>query len=356
VSEDARKALAEGFLPVLERVAQVLSDALAKPETLASIRSFGQDLAKGFDKLLDIGTRLPWETIGASMRIAGAGASAILQAFASMPPWVQTAVLTGWGLNKLTGGALGDIVGELSKGLIRGVLGINAGVVNINAGVVNGGGGGGIPPVAGAAAAGIGAPGAATLGAGIGLALAPVLSAYLTQGADTQAIAIREGLGELSAKQVDMFQGLMPQFTALAANAGSQSLAPKLSSLQQQQVVNHATEERQASLLSQITAEERQAITATDNLRNRLATLQQRLHNAKEAGDRTRAAALRAKIEGVKARIATSNAKLEAIRRKKTQFNQKIVVPVTSTVTVRGVVVSRKLWNQYTKSSAGEFW
>ena len=51
----------------------------------------------------------------------------------SLPPWVQTAVITGWGLNKLTGGALGGIVAELGKGLIKGVLGIKAGAVNITA-------------------------------------------------------------------------------------------------------------------------------------------------------------------------------------------------------------------------------
>jgi hypothetical protein len=75
----------------------------------------------------------------------------LLQAFTSLPPWVQTAVITGWGLNKLTGGALGSIVGELGKGLIKGVLGMNAGVVNINAAAVRGPGLiGDVAPAAGA--------------------------------------------------------------------------------------------------------------------------------------------------------------------------------------------------------------
>ena len=55
-----------------------------------------------------------------------------------VPPWVQTAVLTGWGLNKLTGGALGYRA-ELGKGLIKGVLGMTAGVVHIKAGTVRAG-------------------------------------------------------------------------------------------------------------------------------------------------------------------------------------------------------------------------
>ena len=54
-------------------------------------------------------------------------------------------VLTGWGLNKLTGGALTSIAGALASGLIKGVLGINAGVVNITAGTVTGVPGTGAP-------------------------------------------------------------------------------------------------------------------------------------------------------------------------------------------------------------------
>ncbi len=141
VSEDARKALAEGFLPVIERVATMLSTQLAKPATMANIREFGQGLARGLDSLISVAERLPWGSIADAMKLAGAGAKAALEVFTAMPPWVQTAILTGWGLNKLSGGALTGIVGELGKGLIKGVLGMNAGVVNINAGVVNGGGG-----------------------------------------------------------------------------------------------------------------------------------------------------------------------------------------------------------------------
>jgi hypothetical protein len=152
VTEDAQKALAEGFLPVLQKVADLLSSELAKPSTINAIRSFGQDLASGLDSLIDLGKNLPWGVIGESLKTAGAGAKTILGAFTSLPAWVQTAVITGWGLNKLTGGALGDIVGSLSTGLIKGVLGMNAGVVNIKAGTVVGGGGvtgGGTKPTTG---------------------------------------------------------------------------------------------------------------------------------------------------------------------------------------------------------------
>lgn len=167
-SEDAKMALAEGFLPILTRVSERLSTALADPKTITQIREVGKGLADGFDKALSAADKIPWGTIGDSMKLAGAGAKAAFDLFTGLPPWVQTAVITGWGLNKLSGGAVGGIIGELGKGLIKGVLGMNAGVVNINAAVVNGGGG--LPgPAAGApvaaAASGIGLGAVATAGA-----------------------------------------------------------------------------------------------------------------------------------------------------------------------------------------------
>lgn len=147
VTEDAQRALAEGFLPVIERVAAFLSQKLADPRVISDIRSLGRSLAGAFDKAVTAAQNIPWESIKSAMKLAGQGAKAALDLFTGLPPWVQTAVLTGWGLNKLTGGALGGIISELGKGLIKGVLGMNAGVVNINAGVVNGPGG--VPGVGG---------------------------------------------------------------------------------------------------------------------------------------------------------------------------------------------------------------
>ena len=107
----------------------------------------------------------------------GQGSKAALDLFTGLPPWVQTAVLTGWGLNKLTGGALGTIFTTLSTGLIKGVLGMNAGVVNINAGVVNGG----APTPTGPNVPGGGSP---LLGLGLGpLALAAATIGAVAAGA-----------------------------------------------------------------------------------------------------------------------------------------------------------------------------
>ena len=138
--EGAQVALAEGFLPVIKEASSWLRTKLADPRVIADIRELGRGLAGAFDKVLTTAETIPWGSIADAMRLAGQGAKAAYDLFTGLPPWLQTAVLTGWGLNKLTGGAVSGIVGELGKGLIKGVLGMNAGVVNINAGVVNGGG------------------------------------------------------------------------------------------------------------------------------------------------------------------------------------------------------------------------
>jgi len=176
VTEDAQRALAEGFLPVLEKVAGKLSKALADPKVMANIREFGKGLASGLDSLISIAEKLPWGAIGDSLKVAGAGAKAVLGAFVALPPWVQTAVLTGWGLNKLTGGALGGLVSQLAGGLIKGVLGIQAGVVNVTGGVVNAPGGG--LPGGGKG----GAPGGGLLSLGVLGPLAAVVTSAVAAG------------------------------------------------------------------------------------------------------------------------------------------------------------------------------
>lgn len=116
--EDAQQSLATAFLPLLTKVADKLSTFLADPKVQAQIEDFGKGLASGLDQVVEFAGKLPWQQIGDSFKLAGQGAKIILDAFVGLPPWVQTAVLTGWGLNKLTGGALTGIVGELGKGLI----------------------------------------------------------------------------------------------------------------------------------------------------------------------------------------------------------------------------------------------
>jgi len=155
--DDLRITFASALLPGIENVQAGFTKLFRDPQTVAAIGNFGKQIASfltpsnvnagigalksAFVSIKGIISTIPFGTIGTSLQIAGRGAKFLLDSFVALPSWVQTAVITGWGLNKLTGGVLGNVVSSLASGLIKGVLGINAGVVNINAGTVTGGGG-----------------------------------------------------------------------------------------------------------------------------------------------------------------------------------------------------------------------
>jgi hypothetical protein len=186
-AEDARKALAIGLMPVLQRAATWLRTKLADPAVLAKIKEFGDEMAGAFSEALVFIEKIDWKAIGTGLSTARDVAKTIVDTFLSLPPWVQTAVVTGWGLNKLTGGAVVSLVGELGKGLIKGVLGMTAGVVNINAASVTGAGVG----VAGAAAGGRGLLGTAlkvTVVGAVAIAGLEILSNLAAEAAATGVI------------------------------------------------------------------------------------------------------------------------------------------------------------------------
>jgi hypothetical protein len=139
VGEDLSQSLARGLLPVLTKASEWLSKKLADPAVIRAIDQIGQGLGRAGEQLFAFIQTVDFKSIADALGTAVGFAGNLVHAFMGMPSWVQAAVITGWGLNKLTGGALTGIVGELGKGLIKGVLGMNAGVVNINAATVNGG-------------------------------------------------------------------------------------------------------------------------------------------------------------------------------------------------------------------------
>lgn len=186
VVEDVERALAIGFLPVLEHVAELLKGKLADQSFLSKVEEFGRTLAGYLDRGVQAAERIPWQQIGDAMKLAGTGAKAAADLFLGLPDWVQTAVLTGWGLNKLTGGALGGIVSELGKGLIKGVLGMNAAVVNLTAGQVNTAGGAGAAAAAGGGR--FGAAGSLLKGLAVGVGGALVVELIANQFGELQRL------------------------------------------------------------------------------------------------------------------------------------------------------------------------
>jgi hypothetical protein len=116
VTEDAQRALAEGFLPVIEEVRDILSKELAKPGTLDRIKEFGRTLAGGLRGLVNTVRQLPWDQIGAAVGgIVDLGKN-IGKAFLDLPPEAKGLILSLAALNKLSGGAVINVGVDLLKG------------------------------------------------------------------------------------------------------------------------------------------------------------------------------------------------------------------------------------------------
>jgi len=145
---DASTVIGAALLPQIVNLAKKLNDLVVKNGP--AIQEFANKLPGAFDKALAFAEKIPWGAIAAGLESAAHWAGVLFDAFLGLPPEVQTTIIALAGLNKLSGGAISGIASELGKGLIKGVLGINAGVVNVRAATVAGVGGG----VAGGAAAG----------------------------------------------------------------------------------------------------------------------------------------------------------------------------------------------------------
>jgi hypothetical protein len=176
--ENVSQILARATLPVLERLGKFLTDKLNDKGFLDAVDKFGIALGDAGGKFLDFLEKFDPTALINALK-AGAGfAQGIIDAFLKAPTWLQEAIVTGWGLNKLTGGAVTGIFGEIASGLIKGVLGMTAGVVHINAGTVIGGGGIGVGDVPGAVAGGAALTGGVTIAAISAVAAASLLSAF----------------------------------------------------------------------------------------------------------------------------------------------------------------------------------
>lgn len=109
-------ALIPKLVPLIERFNAFLKD------NREGIKRFGQDLANAFESVVTWLGRIDFTAIGASLKVASTFAKGLIQAFLSAPQWLQTAVVTGWGLNKLTGGAVQNIMADLTKAVIGGAM------------------------------------------------------------------------------------------------------------------------------------------------------------------------------------------------------------------------------------------
>ncbi len=193
---DTGATIGTALLPNIAKLAQKFNTLikLHAPE----IQKFADALPPIFDKLVAFFEKIPWDAIKDAFLVMGVGARALLDAFLGLPPWVQTAVITGWGLNKLTGGAVTNIIGTITEGLGKnlatklGLMTVQAGTVNVNGPVTGGGGGaGGGPSIIGVGFA-----------AALGLAIAAAFKGQVIDpGLQTQTTEIQKNTDALIAQR-----------------------------------------------------------------------------------------------------------------------------------------------------------
>ena len=138
-AKSAGITIGSALLPKLTPLVKKLNEFLAKPETQARIADFATGLAAGFEAVAKWAGTIPWDRIADGLGMAAGFAAQLVGVFASMPPEAMAAIVGLGALNKLSGGAVSGVVSELSRGLVKGVLGMTAGVVNLKAGTVVGG-------------------------------------------------------------------------------------------------------------------------------------------------------------------------------------------------------------------------
>lgn len=352
----------EGIAPAIGRAASKLKEFIAAPENAAALKRLGIDIGKSIDSI-------NWDSVlGFARTLVSAFQPAlemvkvIAGLVASLPPGLLGGVAGIVVTNKLSGGLIGEgaknilggLLGSVGKNFAASLTGGAVGAIPVR--VVNWGGmpggGGNVLPGAGGAAGAIASIGGAGAAASVMASLVPFAAMlaipYIFKGKNGtgNVQASVPGGGTLGWQQLGMMGFSAPALQQAMINANNLTVIPAIQRDSDRQAFisrfGNTQLTRNNARLFALTLAEQTQVRHVDALKLRLTTLQQRLHAAKEAGDRTRAAALRAKIEGVKGRIAASNAKLERIARKKTQIVNKINVPVTTNVRIRDVLVARR--------------
>jgi hypothetical protein len=363
--EDGTKALAVGFLPIITMVSEKLRAGLADKGTMNNIRALGQGLADAAAQAIKFAEKIPWGTIADGLKMSAQWAGKLFDAFRSMPPEVQATIVALAGLNKLSGGAVTGIVSELGKGLIKGVLSMNAAVVNINAAAVKGAGGVPTAPTTGGGGAGQ----AIQVVAGAGLALAvgeamragfkeisgslfpPSVAATLQRISDSvnplpNIVSTLQGIPDIPAKigQLGDFIGgkidfwgnpIVNNVQAMKVDTIAEGIATRNALVAQNQQLKGAV----IGVRSTVTARSQIETARLNAIREK----QQASINAYRAGER----ATGAKVQGVSNRLNTANTRLAQIRAKRMSFSTSVNVGVRTSVSVRNVNNSNTTQNNY---------
>jgi len=180
--KDLQATFAGPLLPAITTMVSELIKFAEKPEIVQQVKDFGAALAgfvtqeniqTGFDAIKSGFTfirDLPWDTIKSGLQTTADIAGRAVSLFRSLPPELQTGLVTLLAANKLTGGLVASGLGDIAQFLLRNLTTINATVVNVIGAKVNTPGGGLDVP---------GAPGAGPSATSIGLRGLPIIGFLL---------------------------------------------------------------------------------------------------------------------------------------------------------------------------------
>ena len=216
---DLQVNLAAPLVQPLARLTRRLTEFAASEEVQQGIRDLGEGIAGLFsDENLESGVAaikdgfgfirdLPWDSIKAGLQTTADIAGRAVSLFRSLPPELQTGLVTLLAANKLTGGLVASGLGDIAGFLLRGLTTINAANVTVvGANVTTG--------LAGAAGAGTGLLGG--LAGVIMRAVVPVA---------TLAVAAEIARGPLERGVIDAvpaYEGQLTQVNTLAERALAQ--------------------------------------------------------------------------------------------------------------------------------------
>jgi hypothetical protein len=158
--DDLQRVLATALLPVIGKVSDALSKFLGDPAVVRGAKELGESIAGLFsDKNLAAGADIlkgAFQTAKDAAPIVAAAAKTTfgfvqgaVGLFKSLPPQLQTLLVSGFAINKLTGGLVTNLAGGLISSVLKQLV---SGVVNVQGAVVNVAGvPGGLPGAVGAA-------------------------------------------------------------------------------------------------------------------------------------------------------------------------------------------------------------
>lgn len=107
------QALIPKLVPLIERLSTFINANQDK------IATFGQKLADGLGAFADKLQTIDFGPMISGLKIAAGVAKSAFDIFTSLPPALQGAIITGFAVNKLSGGLIGQGAGNIAGGLLK---------------------------------------------------------------------------------------------------------------------------------------------------------------------------------------------------------------------------------------------